>query len=273
MLHFCQGPGGLVTASIWVKSVSLVGRHWRGLQRSAWDSAGQTASETKPTFKMQRDEALNREYRLIRWDELAGTESMNDADARDGETVIWSPVGLHGGSASSCLFQEQHACLSFDPRNPDFAMKFLLPWNDCPILFDFQQPFHLFLYPVKLSSESSEAFTHRFSPASITSLVFASFPHTQSLPIEPWLCSRSGGSPHPAVVSISRLWLLLRGNLRLLRLISILMWHSPEDLTGLSRIKDGTYVERNNLSSNVTPQKKCSLFKCLPKLLKTEFLT
>lgn len=41
--------------------------------------------ETKPTFKTQRDEALNRECRLICWDELAGTESMNDADARDGK--------------------------------------------------------------------------------------------------------------------------------------------------------------------------------------------
>lgn len=105
---------------------------------------------------------------------------------------------------------------------------------------------------------------------SITFLVFTSFLHIKSLPVEPWMCSGSGRSPHPAVVSISRLWLLLRGNVRLHRLISILMWHSPEDLTVLSRIKDSTYIARNDLSSNITPQRKCSWFKCLPKLLKTK---
>lgn len=188
------------------------------------------------------------------------------------ETVIWSPVGLQGGSASSCQFQEQHgSCLSFDPRNPGFAMKFLLPWNDCSILFDFQQLFHLFLYPVKLSSDSSEAFTHRFLPASITPppCLYIFPPH---IVFAYWTVTvfREWRISNPAVVSISRLWLLLRGNLRLHRLISILMWRSPEDLTGFSRIKD-TYIARNNLSSNRTPQRKCSFFKSLPTLLKTVF--
>lgn len=150
-------------------------------------------------------------------------------------------------------------------------MKFLLPWNDCSILFNFQLLFHLFLYPVKLSSDSSEAFPHRFLPC---------FHHLPCLYIFPphkvfacWTVNVSREwqvSPHPAVVSISRLWLLLRGNVRLHRLISILMWHSPEDLTVLSRIKDGTYIARNDLSSSITPQRKCSWFKCLPKLLKTK---